>query len=301
MFSPINIALVLLAVIQVTGNGRSVQTSHDRAPSPTVGQSQLSRSARVARANGIDSLFIAKLLRNPTVAFDERFVRINVTNHARKVDYSHNYNAVGVKKTRAFLAEYSLVLAQADSVYGVPAEIIASLLWVETKHGTVLGRSNVAGVFLSVLLSNEREYIDGNTQAVIDAAGLDSTKHDSVRTAVIKRAQKKHHWALDQLKALEAIDKKATLDVTSLQGSWAGAFGISQFLPASYQAWAVDGNKDGSINLFNMEDAIHSVANYLKCNGWGVQTEQQRAAVFHYNNSGAYVDAVLTLAQKVGR
>jgi membrane-bound lytic murein transglycosylase B len=41
------------------------------------------------------------------------------------------------------------------------------------------------------------------------------------------------------------------------------------------------------------------VANYLKTNGWGPTERQQRKAVFHYNNSTAYVNAVLKLAEKV--
>ena len=73
---------------------------------------------------------------------------------------------------------------------------------------------------------------------------------------------------------------------------------MSQFLPSSYLSWAVDGDSNGAIDLNDIDDAMYSVANYLKCNGWGKTTSQQRAAVYHYNNSNAYVDAVLTLAQK---
>jgi membrane-bound lytic murein transglycosylase B len=60
----------------------------------------------------------------------------------------------------------------------------------------------------------------------------------------------------------------------------------------------VDGNNDGTIDLYTIDDAIFSVANYLRANGWGEDLRQKRAAVFHYNNSQAYVDAVLTLASK---
>ena len=51
-------------------------------------------------------------------------------------------------------------------------------------------------------------------------------------------------------------------------GSYAGAMGISQFMPSNALTLAVDGNRDGRINLFENEDAIASVANYLSHHGY---------------------------------
>ncbi|MFW5663030.1 MAG: lytic transglycosylase domain-containing protein, partial [Bacteroidota bacterium] len=86
------------------------------------------------------------------------------------------------------------------------------------------------------------------------------------------------------------------IDIMNLEGSWAGAFGISQFLPSSYINWAVDGDDNGIIDLFTLEDAVFSVGNYLKVNGWDDEENSRRDAVFHYNNSSAYVNAVFSLA-----
>jgi membrane-bound lytic murein transglycosylase B len=116
---------------------------------------------------------------------------------------------------------------------------------------------------------------------------------------IYARSNKKAEWALDQIIALEKIDANLHLEALELKGSWAGAFGISQFIPTSYLSWAVDGNGDGVVNLFNLPDAVFSVANYLKSNGWGNADNEQRNAVFHYNNSSAYVDAVLKLASLI--
>ncbi|MBK7185099.1 MAG: lytic murein transglycosylase [Ignavibacteria bacterium] len=275
-----------------------VYQGDDRAPSQEIGVTHLSRAARIARQHGVDSTFVASLLRTPQTAFNDRFVRINVTNYAQKTDYSHNYNDLGVRKVREFVDKHDSILTLVDSVYSVPPEVIASLLWVESKHGTVLGKYHVASVYLSVLLSCEPEFLEQNTASVMSSMGLDSTKLDSVQMVVERKAVKKVAWAADQLKALAEIDKRGTLNPYTLQGSWAGAFGMTQFLPSSYLSWAVDGDKNGAIDLNDLDDAIFSVANYLKTNGWGRSTTQQRAAVFHYNNSQAYVDAVLTLAQR---
>jgi membrane-bound lytic murein transglycosylase B len=60
----------------------------------------------------------------------------------------------------------------------------------------------------------------------------------------------------------------------------------------------VDGNGDNKVNLFNVDDAIFSVGNYLKTYGWGPSLEEQRKAVFGYNNSDDYVNAILSLMNK---
>jgi len=48
-----------------------------------------------------------------------------------------------------------------------------------------------------------------------------------------------------------------------IKGSYAGAFGLAQFMPSSFREFAVDFNGDGKINLFNKADAIGSIANYF--------------------------------------
>jgi membrane-bound lytic murein transglycosylase B len=61
----------------------------------------------------------------------------------------------------------------------------------------------------------------------------------------------------------------------------------------------VDGNGDGKIDLFNLDDAVFSIANYLKSNGWTKNYNDKRVALHHYNNSEQYVNAILILATRV--
>ncbi len=271
----------------------------DLLPAPTVGQTHLSRAVQRARALGVDSAFLAGVVQAPGTAFDEKYVRVNVTNYASKPDYSFNLTPQSVEKVRAFLTKHDSLLRRADSIYGVPREVIASLLWVESKHGVVLGKNHVVSVYLSTLLASDSEFVAKNTASVMTSQKIDSTKIDSVRAAILKRAERKVRWSAEQLKALQEIHRRRTMNVHTLQGSWAGAFGMPQFIPSSYLSWAADGNNDGIIDLNDLNDAVVSVANYLRKNGWGSAESQQRAAVHHYNNSNAYVDCVLTLAAKV--
>jgi membrane-bound lytic murein transglycosylase B len=116
-----------------------------------------------------------------------------------------------------------------------------------------------------------------------------------------KRAHKKAQWAYQELKHLLTIAEKEHIDVLKIKGSWAGAFGIAQFLPSSYVNYAVDGNNDHKVRLFNRYDSIVSVANYLKENGWkkGLTEKKKRTIIRKYNNSTPYIDTVLQLSQKI--
>ena len=77
-----------------------------------------------------------------------------------------------------------------------------------------------------------------------------------------------------------------------MKGSWAGALGFPQFMPASLQ-WAEDGDGDGKIDLFDMDDSIASVGRYLKEHGFAKSPQR---AVWDYNHEDAYVQGVLAFA-----
>lgn len=250
-------------------------------------------------SRGVDSNFVLNLVNHSSVKFDEKYVKINVTGYLKKTDYSHNYNNFSIKKSKSFLNKYIEVLEKAESQYKVPKEVITSILWVETRTGNYLGNNHIPSVFLSTAMANQEEFIKKNTEVFEESYSEDSEKLNEYIEKIKKRANKKSNWALNELVALSNIHKKLPVSIFELKGSWAGAFGMSQFLPSSFNNWAVDGNDDGVIDLFNVDDAIFSVANYLKTNGWDIDEESKRKAVFHYNNSNDYVDAVLTLANKI--
>jgi len=250
---------------------------------------------------GADSSFVHNLISNEQIEFNEKFVKINVSSSLKKTkpDYSKHYNARAVNKTKIFIEEYKNTLQRAEAMYQVPKEVIASILWVETRHGGYTGKNNVVSVFLSTAMASQEEYVNLNISVIEKEYQNNPKKIKELTKKVIQRAKKKSQWALNELLALEKIAIISPIEITELKGSWAGAFGLSQFLPSSYMSWAVDGNYDGKINLFDKTDAIFSVGNYLKTNGWGKELKKQRKAVYHYNHSQDYVDAVLKLADLV--
>jgi membrane-bound lytic murein transglycosylase B len=286
-------AAIILSLASLPKNSSS---GDDRSPKTGADSHPLARAASAAVSRGVDKNYIELLLQDSMASFDEKYVRTNVTNFATKPDYSHNWNSEAVASVREFLTKHENLLHRADSIHGVPPSIIAALLWVETKHGRVTGKHHVPSVYLSVMLSNEPAFIESNTLLVMKAKSIDSSKIDSVRESLTKRADRKVNWAAQQLKALHAIQVRKTMNTLTLRGSWAGAFGLTQFLPSSYLSSAADGNGDGLIDLYQLDDAVFSVANYLDRAGWGKTPEQQRKAIHHYNNSDDYVEAVMKLA-----
>lgn len=81
-----------------------------------------------------------------------------------------------------------------------------------------------------------------------------------------------------------------------LAGPWLQAVGPMQFLAGTFEAWAVDGDGDGTANPHDIDDAVAAAAAYL-CGGAGEITDE-RVALRRYNASDAYVDEVLAWADR---
>ncbi|MGH3241033.1 MAG: lytic transglycosylase domain-containing protein, partial [Spirillospora sp.] len=79
--------------------------------------------------------------------------------------------------------------------------------------------------------------------------------------------------------------------------SSAGALGPMQFMPATWKAYGVDGDRDGKADIMNPYDAIPGAAKYLCANGAGRGGKQLYNAVFRYNHAHWYVQKVLSLAK----
>ncbi len=81
--------------------------------------------------------------------------------------------------------------------------------------------------------------------------------------------------------------------------NFAGAEGPMQFEPATFAQYAVDGDHDGKLDVYDPADAIHSAAAMLCADGAASGTQAGiRQAVFAYNHSGAYVTDVLAWAAR---
>ena len=163
-----------------------------------------------------------------------------------------------------------------------PGDIIGILNW-ESKLGLVTGEQKIIKIFAAQYFSGEKineELVKSGEYAKEGSMGIEAGK---------KRVERLKKNAFSNFKALLIQAKEKNFDPNEVKGSWAGAIGFPQFMPASMK-FAKDGNGDGKIDLFVMEDAIASVANYLKLHGYS-----EKGSVFSfksYNNDKIYAEGV---------
>ncbi len=167
-------------------------------------------------------------------------------------------------------------------------------MMVETRLGTYVGNSPVINI-LSTMAALENKTIRDQFWEKIP------TKNRVTREAYDKKAVRKAKWAYKELIAFLTYVENENMEPHNINGSYAGAMGIAQFMPSNIIILAEDGNKDGSINLFHHEDAIASIANYLRHYGWkpGISREEAGKVVYHYNHSSYYVEIILKIIDKL--
>lgn len=152
----------------------------------------------------------------------------------------HQYRNIFLKQNRinagkAFMQKHQQLLSAVNEKYGVPPEIITALIGVETFYGTRMGSRSVLRSLATL-------------------------------TAAYPRREK---FFGKELETFLGLLKSENLVAEDMEGSYAGAVGIPQFMPSSYVAYAVDFNENGKRDLVHeVEDAAGSVANYLVVHGW---------------------------------
>lgn len=104
---------------------------------------------------------------------------------------------------------------------------------------------------------------------------------------------------LDGSPGIERLPIGKWLGWFGLAGPWQQAVGPMQFLPGTFDAWAVDHDGDGVANPHDIDDAAATAANYL-CGGRNGAITDERVALRRYNNDGSYVTRVLDYADQVG-
>jgi len=135
---------------------------------------------------------------------------------------------------RAKLKEWSKVLTEAEQKYGVDRNVIVAVWGVESNYGKIQGKREIVRSLTTLICSDKRQaFFRGELLAT--------------------------------LRILQSGDISPEL----LVGSWAGAFGQTQFMPTTYQRLAVDFDGDGRRDIVgSVPDALGSTANFLKRAGW---------------------------------
>ena len=139
-----------------------------------------------------------------------------------------------VSRGRDQMGAHAQLFARLQDTYGVPPEVLTAIWGLETGYGQNEGSFNLFEALATLAYDGPRmEY--GRRQFIA---------------------------------ALKIADLEGR-DPATMTGSWAGAFGHTQFVPTTFLEHAVDGDGDGKRDLWNSPaDALASAANYLKQSGW---------------------------------
>ena len=139
------------------------------------------------------------------------------------------------KKGVEFIKKHRVLLEKAEKKYGVPVEIIAAIIGVETYYGKHTGKYTI---------------------------------FDSLTTLGFDYPARGKFFK-SELKQFLLLSKEENISVDDMTGSYAGAMGMPQFISSSYRRFAVDFDGDGKRDLWNsLPDVIGSVANYFSEHGW---------------------------------
>jgi membrane-bound lytic murein transglycosylase B len=126
-----------------------------------------------------------------------------------------------------------LIIERIENEFNVEKELLLALMGIETNFGKYLGKMDIISSLATLSFDKRRS----------------------------------EFFTKELLILLNLVDKKI-IDRNILYGSWAGAFGNFQFMPRTIRNYAIDYNKNKTIELKKTEDSFASAANYLKTIGW---------------------------------
>ena len=138
-------------------------------------------------------------------------------------------NDANVQRGLAFLQTNAEVFARAENDFGVPPELVAGILGVETKYG-----------------------LFATPHRVLDALATQGFEHPT-----------RSPFFFSELTEFFALCRDFGFSATAVKGSYAGAMGFAQFMPSNYRKLSVDFDGNGIRDLWAAPDAIGSIANYL--------------------------------------
>ena len=170
-----------------------------------------------------------------------------------------------------FFKENSKLVMQVSDSMRVDPYLLVSLIGIESNYGKHYGRYTVFNALY--------------TQ--------------------IHQLPRKVKWASRELAEFILLCHSNKIDPHSIYGSYAGAFGFGQFIPSSFNNYAIDFDGDSVRNHDEWPDVLGSIANYLLKNGYKPDNDDYSKgsrnwkSVFAYNRSNNYVGVVMELRQEI--
>jgi membrane-bound lytic murein transglycosylase B len=247
---------------QVSPTETIVNQSEDAATEARFSQNLNQLITQIAQAQGIpqaslESGFsdaktipsIRKLVLPPSGTFKKNWVA-----------YRKRFiEPVRLKAGKAFWEQNQAYLTKVEQESGVPAEIIVSIIGIETIYGRQTGNFRVKDVLSTLAFS----YPDTPNKASREQLFKDQLQE------LILMCWTEGGGSLPANNSKQGLNQIRVNACLNQNSSYAGAIGLPQFMPSSIRSFAVDGDGDGHIDLKQSpKDAIASVANFMRKHGW---------------------------------
>ena len=190
----------------------------------------------ISKETGLPKNYVTKYIM--AAKFDAGLIKKMNTPYESKTygEYRPLFVTAGLqKKAEAYMEKHRDIFKRAQEKYGVAPEMIAAILGIETRFGENWGRDRVLDALVTLSTGYER----------------------------------RGTFFRNELRAFLQLCKEEGLNPLEIEGSYAGAFGVTQLMPSSFLEYAVDGNNDGKRDVWaTPEDIIFSVAYYFSRYHW---------------------------------
>lgn len=225
------------------------------------------------KGSGVPESYVKAAFAEPRVKIHEEIVTA-MNKPAESLTYEQYRKLLLTEKRIAGGAQFYTankdILASVNQKYGVDTFLLAGLVGVESNYG-----------------ENRGKYIVFNAL-----------------NTIAERIPRRSAWASQEIAELLKLSYARKKDPFALLGSYAGAFGLGQFMPSSYNAYAADFDGDAYPDLFTWPDALASISNYLAKHDYFsspgfAENSGPWKALYGYNHSANYVNVILELRLEI--
>jgi lytic murein transglycosylase len=263
------IASLVSGLVGLAGTARAAECGNDGSGF----DAWLARYKREIAAQGISQRAIAQGLGG--VTYDPNVIRLDRSQRSFKLSFEQFYarrvsNAL-IRRGQRMMQTHAATLDRIERRFGVPGSILMAIWGLETSYGgDVLGKFSIV-------------------------RSLATLAYDCRRSEFF--TNELNH-------ALHIIDRN-DVPASQMRGGWAGEIGPMQFLPSSYDKFAVDFDGDGHRDLFHsIPDMLASTANFLKGHGWQAGQpwtpgSANWSALQQWNKAEVYQRTIATMAMKI--